>query len=198
MSKKLRSIILIMCLATALNTIAAAQKTADSDVGGQPANVNENEKAEFYKLTDIAFDALASGESGKAKFNAEVLLKKAESFRENWNYGNAFHIGNLVLGQIAFDSGDLDEAKRFLLEAGKTPGSPQLNTFGPNMLLAKELLANQEYEAVLKYFELCAKFWDDRQGSLEQWKNAVLKKEMPDFGANLVYGISSLYLSKRK
>ena len=91
---------------------------------------------------------------------------------------------------MAFDAGDIKEAKRFLLEAGKTPGSAQLNTFGPNMFLAKNLLEMKEREVVFEYFELCAKFWKRNNGRLEQWKNNVLKEEMPDFGANLAYRIN--------
>ena len=91
-------------------------------------------------MTKKAPNALAKGETDKAKTYAETLLKQAESFRDDWNYGNAVHVANLVLGHIALDSGDVDEAKRFLLEAGKTPGSPQLNTFRTEYAcLAKEL-----------------------------------------------------------
>jgi len=35
--------------------------------------------------------------------------------------------------------GKVEDAKHYLLEAGKTPGSPQLNSFGPDMSLAEEL-----------------------------------------------------------
>ena len=79
------------------------------------------------------------------------------------------------------------EAKRLLLEAGKSPGSPQLNSFGPNMLLAKELLAKGEQEAVIEYFDLCAKFWKPQDGRLSDWKTLVISGETPDFGANLAY-----------
>jgi hypothetical protein len=111
--------------------------------------------------------------------------------KDNWNYGNALHKAHLVLGQIALNAGDMDEAKRQLLKAGKTPGSPQLNTFGPNMVLAKNLLEKKETDAVLKYFELCAEFWKDKNGKsdgkLDEWKTAVKAGETPDFGANLRY-----------
>jgi hypothetical protein len=44
------------------------------------------------------------------------------------------------LGLIAVHKNDIETARRELLESGKTPGSPTLNSFGPNMILAKELL----------------------------------------------------------
>jgi hypothetical protein len=75
---------------------------------------------------------------------AKNLLIQAESMKDNWNYGNAVHTANLVLGRIALADGDVEEAKCLLLLAGQTPGSPQLNSFGPDMLFAEELLEKGE------------------------------------------------------
>jgi hypothetical protein len=141
----------------------------------------------FYLTTKAASTALAAAEPEKAKTYALALLEQADTLRNDWNYGNAIHVANLVLGQIALTSGDITEARRLLLEAGRTPGSPQLNSFGPNMLLAKGLLAKGEREAVVQYFDLCATFWKDRQGRLPAWKAAVQKGEEPQFGPNLSY-----------
>ena len=150
----------------------------------------------FYLTTKAAPTALAAGDSEKAKSYAHALLEQAASMRDDWNYGNAVHVANLVLGRIAFSSGDVAEAGRLLLEAGRTPGSPQLNSFGPNMLLAKELLAKGEREAVVQYFDLCANFWRDRQGMLSQWKAAVQKGVEPKFGPNLDYQLETWRFEK--
>ena len=85
--------------------------------------------------------------------------------------------------------GDIERAKEHLLAAGNTSGSPQLNSFGPNMTLAKELLEQGERDVVLEYFRLCAKFWKSRShlGTLEEWANQVKAGMVPDFGANLRY-----------
>ena len=141
----------------------------------------------FYLTRKAAGAALAAGESDKAKTYSQALLEQAAEMRGDWNYGNAIHVANLILGQIALNSGNVAEAKRLLLEAGKTPGSPQLNSFGPNMLLAKELLAKGEGEAVVQYFDLCANFWKDGADKLGAWKAYVQKGGVPDFGANLNY-----------
>jgi len=95
--------------------------------------------------------------------------------------------GNLVLGRIALRRGQIEEAKRRLLEAGESPGSPQMDSFGPNMSLAKDLLEKGERDTVLKYFGLCRKFWKMDYGQLKHWSNQVNAGEIPDFGANLVY-----------
>jgi len=78
-------------------------------------------------------------------------------------------------------------AERELLLAGATPGSPQLDSFGPNMSLAKDLLEHKQSDTVVEYFRLCAKFWDLERGSLKRWSVLAKAGEMPDFGANLLY-----------
>ncbi|MEI6198193.1 MAG: hypothetical protein WCS42_28075, partial [Verrucomicrobiota bacterium] len=55
--------------------------------------------------------------------------------------------------------GKPDEAAKYLLAAGKTPGSPQLNSFGPDFALAKELLILGQKEVVLQYLDLVGNFW---------------------------------------
>lgn len=193
--KRLRSLIALTCAVLAFCAAARAQnssldnktQTSESARNQQISESSHDEVKSFYRLTEMTPNALAAGETDKAKQYAEELLKQAETFRKNWNYGNAVHAANIVLGKIALDSGNLDEAKHFLLEAGKTPGSPQLDSFGPDMSLAKNLLEKGEREIIIEYFEFCAKFWNSGGDKLTEWKTAVLNKETPKFGPNLVY-----------
>jgi hypothetical protein len=197
--EKLRQSALAFCLMAAFGGIATAQNAAPGSGDSQLQTSNyvkdeqsvrrasDVERSKFARLTNIASGAFKIGKAEQVKSIAEALLKQAETLKDDWNYGNAIHTAHLVLGQIALNEDDIDEAKRHLLEAGKTPGSPQLNTFGPNMILAKNLLEKKERETVLKYFELCAKFWKDKDGKLNEWKAAVVNGEVPDFGANLRY-----------
>lgn len=172
----LRSFRTIFCVLLAF-TAANAQAPADLDPAKQ-----------FYELTKAAPAAFAAGETEKAAQMSEALLKEAENWKANWNYGNAIQAGNIVLGRLALEAGETAKAKRYLLAAGRTPGSPQLNSFGPDMSLAKELLAKGEKDAVLQYFELCSKFWGKmHQGKLDVWTAAVKAGETPEFGANLKY-----------
>jgi hypothetical protein len=94
---------------------------------------------------------------------------------------------NIVEGRIALKKGNVEEAKRDLISAGKTQGSPQLNSFGPNMSLAKELLEKRERAIVIQYFDLCSRFWKSDYGKLNEWKEIVKKGEIPEFGANLQF-----------
>ena len=62
-----------------------------------------------------------------------------------------------------------------------------MNSFGPNMSLAKDLLEKGERDTVLQYFELCRKFWTMDYGKLDEWSQEVRAGKIPRFGANLVY-----------
>ena len=131
-----------------------------------------------------SFDA---GETKKAQSYATELLGKSSSKERRGNTGDAVHHGNLILGRLALKAGDIEKAKQHLIAAGKTPGSPPLYSFGPNMALAKDLLEKGETEIVIEYFGLCSKFWKSRRGRLEKWTKEIKNGRVPDFGANLVY-----------
>jgi tetratricopeptide (TPR) repeat protein len=135
-------------------------------------------------LPETAFEA---GDLSKAGVYAQRLLDEAPGYRANWNYGNAIHKGNLVLGRIAVREGRIADAVTLLRASGETPGSPQLNSFGPNMSLASDLLQQGETEAVLGYFELCRVFWKMGGSRLDAWTRDVLAGNAPAFGANLRY-----------
>jgi len=141
----------------------------------------------FYALAGLAKAAIDAGQPDKAATYATELLQLAELHSHDWNYGNAIHDGNLVLGLVALRSDDIAGAKTYLLAAGKTPGSPQLNSFGPNMKLAKALLEKGERDAVLEYFSLCRTFWKLGGARLDSWSAAVRSGVTPDFGANLLF-----------
>ena len=137
-------------------------------------------------LEDLAKVAFEAGRHDKARQYAEDMLRDAQAGM-GWNYGNRVHHGNLVLGRIALAEGNVKAAKFRLTAAGNTPGSPQLDSFGPNMTLAKDFLERGERDVVLKYFRLCSRFWDMDFGKLEEWAGLVKEGKIPDFGANLRY-----------
>jgi tetratricopeptide (TPR) repeat protein len=147
----------------------------------------KTDEERFYALNDAAKESFVLGNTEAAGKYASNLLALLPQFPNDWNYGNAVQDGNLVLGRIAVREGRIEEAKRYLRESGKSPGSPQMNSFGPNMSLAKDLLEKGQREVVLEYFELCRKFWKMDQGQLDQWSQQVKAGKIPDFGANLVY-----------
>jgi hypothetical protein len=147
----------------------------------------ETQEQRFYALNEAAKESFVVGKTEDARKYAQELMALLPKFQGNWNYGNAVQDANLVLGRIAVQEGHVDEAKRYLIAAGNSPGSPQMNSFGPNMSLAKDLLEKGEREIVLEYFELCRKFWKMDNGQLNDWSQEVKAGKIPNFGANLVY-----------
>jgi hypothetical protein len=141
----------------------------------------------FYRLDELTKAAFDAGEDAKAAQFADELLKAAATHKGDWNYGNAIYHANCTLGRIALKKGDKKKADEYLLKAGQTPGSPQLDSFGPNMSLATELLEAGEKETVLQFFELCRKFWKMGDKTLDDWTKEVKAGQAPQFGANLFY-----------
>ncbi len=187
---------------TALMTASASAQITDSLTPAeretiadlkQNLEIQRDPNKKFYLLSDIV-RKYASDEIGKemiadAKNSAESLLAMSGKFKGDWNYGNSIHHSHLVLGRLHLMEGKVEQAKKELKLAGQTPGSPQLNSFGPNMTLAKELLEKGEKTAVLEYFDECLKFWtmDHAKTDVAAWKKDIANGKIPDFRAHLVY-----------
>lgn len=139
----------------------------------------------FYALGDTALAAFRAGKLTHSERHARELLRMASDYADDWNYGNAIHDANMILGRIAMQEGDVDSAAEHLIEAGKTPGSPQLDSFGPDMRLASELLKAGRDEVVIEYLDLCAAFWDLDRGQLEKWKKVIRIGGTPNFGVRM-------------
>jgi hypothetical protein len=114
---------------------------------------------QFYELTKVPEAAYEAGDFVGADSYAHDLLRMASRFRKDWNYGNALFIAHTVLGRLALRAGDMETARQHLLDSASHRGSPQLNSSGPKMDLARELLAAGERDAVIGYLERCGTFW---------------------------------------
>jgi hypothetical protein len=145
------------------------------------------EEKRFYALGAAAKESFDSDKIDDARNFAQELMALTPKYTNDWNYGNAVQDANLVLGRIAVREGKIAEAKKFLAASGKSQGSPQMNSFGPNMSLAFDLLKKGERDAVLEYFMRCRMFWKIDHGKLDRWMSEVMAGKTPDFGANLIY-----------
>jgi hypothetical protein len=205
--QELTSYFLVLCFVLSISTRVLA--TQSDDVGPAAVKYLSGHEPELQQavdptkrlllLMDLAPAALVAGEVKKARNYAQELLRLGESKRSMSPalYGQAAHISNLVLGRIELKSGHKKKAIDYLLAAGKVPGSPLLKTFGPNMLLAKELLEKGEREAVIEYFDLCANFWEMQNGKLDQWKGIAKRGGIPDFGRNLTTSLFTWFYASK-
>jgi hypothetical protein len=141
----------------------------------------ESEIDRFHAVPAASMAAYLLEERDLARQLANQAIALAQMHRSSWNYGNAVHYGHTVLGLLALAQGDHPLAIAELRASGETPGSPQLNSFGPTMQLASELLRLGETGAVLLYFQQCSKFWEMGATSLNIWEKKVLRGATPNF-----------------
>lgn len=180
-----------------LDAVMDTEPDTDTEPVTEPATEPSREPIVFFEialdeadetrrphvLADAAEAAVVAKDWEKAVAYANDLLRSTAEDTTNWFYGNAVHRGNLVLGHAALAQGDVDGAAWFLIRAGDTPGSPQLNSFGPRMRLARDLLEAGERDAVIEYLELCGRFWEKE--TVDAWVRTIEAGGMPDFGRHL-------------
>jgi hypothetical protein len=209
--KKFAQLLIFACVVLTLSasSVLRGQRGADANSAARYLSVVEPELYQTedpserrFLLLRLAPAALAAGANEKARTYSAELMALGESQKSFPGFGpslysDATHIGNLVLGQLALMDGDVAKAKGHLLSAGDVPGSAVLKSFGPNMLLAKELLKRGERDVVVQYLDACGKFWQLERGKLDQWKKIIEQRGMPDFGANLTTGLASWRFDKR-
>jgi tetratricopeptide (TPR) repeat protein len=139
----------------------------------------QDKRERSYSLPQTAEAARLAGEDRKASDYATEMLRLAGELPRDWNYGNAIHDGHRILGHVALNQGDTETAKAHLLSAGATPGSPQLNSFGPELTLAQALLDRGERDTVAEYLQNCSRFWQGRSKALNNWIAQIRAGESP-------------------
>lgn len=125
--------------------------------------------------------AIESGDTKSAtKYALQMLAKNTDT--KDWNYGNVIHGANQILGLAALRENRVADTKKYLIAAGNTPGSPQLDSFGPDMVLAQQLLNKDEKGVVIQYLDLVAGFWAHSSKS----SLARQEKSQPGLAAKVV------------
>lgn len=138
------------------STFHALISATDQNVDAVP-HTSSLEK-ESPNVWEMAIDAINSGDNKNATKYALQLLR-GNTDPNAWYYGNIIDNANQILGIAALREGRVKEADDYLIAAGKTPGSPQLDSFGPHMILAQKLLDKGQKAAVIQYLDLVARFW---------------------------------------
>ncbi len=149
-----------------------------------------DESDRFYALGDGALWSVDAGKLEDAQRYADELLALSGKFASNWNYGNAIHKGHSALGRVAIRRGDVAEGERQLALAATSKGSPQMDSFGPNMSLPRDLLATGKPSAktaVLAYLDYLPTFWTLDSGAIGVWRRDIEHDREPNFGAHLLF-----------
>ncbi len=134
-----------------------------------------------------------AGAIDDAASEAKELLEIASGMaKSDFRNATGTHEANIVLGRVALKKNDAAEAKARLLAAGKVPGAPTLNSFGPKWTLAQELLDRGERDAVLEYIAECQTFWKSGSARMKKWDEAIRDGGNPDFNARASVVIQDL------
>ncbi len=152
----------------AVNAFDRAHELESWDFGRHGLQISLARAAVAAELLDVASIA------------ANTVLREAPQFEVTWQYGNAVHWGHIVLGHVARLRGDDDVAAKELGLADRTRGSPQLDSFGPDLELAQRLLDVERTEAVLDYLTQCQRFWQMDRGALGRWISQIASGARPD------------------
>jgi tetratricopeptide (TPR) repeat protein len=106
-----------------LDAVAAYRTAREHGSGGDVS---------FSALTSLVLTLQEAGNDAEAATTATELLAEAPQWTDDWNYGNAIFRAHMTLSRVAFHRKDMDAAARSLIAASQTPGSPQLDAFGPD------------------------------------------------------------------
>lgn len=154
------------------------------------------EPGEYPRTT--AFLSLEVGQNLAAlKADAQRQLVQAAD-TNRWDYGEVVFHANELLGRIAIKEGNFAEARRCLRASAKSSGSIALGSFGPDFVLAHELLDHGDKEdraTVLAFLEDVRKWCgdpatkpeansrrvaDDKLKEIEAWKQEIAAGRIPE------------------
>lgn len=152
------------------------------------ATPDEREPAE---LLSQAVKALEEGDEQQARRCAETALEMVRSTSPVRVQAEVVHGCEGVLGHLALARGDRAQACVHLRRSADVAGSPRLETFGPEMSLARALIEAGERDAVLDYLERCRRFWKMGHALLDAWEADLFEGRMPNFLGNLRLQLSA-------
>jgi hypothetical protein len=156
----------------------------DAKISLQELESAVDDYSKFCALPSAVSAAFTLEHFELARALATESLASALKYPSDWNHGNALHLGHTVLGLLALRERDSVEAVRRLKLSAEHKGSPQLNSFGPTMHLARVLLVEGETQAVLQYFDQCRSFWSTGKPWLDFWYAHVTDGKVPAFFKN--------------
>ena len=128
-----------------------------------------NRTDRFHVLIGEPADVFGTGDLIAAKRSAAQLLAAADDFPADPAHGEAVHRANVVLGQVALGTGNAERAATYLAAAAKADPSPALAAAGPDLSLARDLLARGDRSAVREYLSACAPLWPGGRERLKGW-----------------------------
>ena len=120
--------------------------------------MDEWEKGNFLYENTVLSAQFDSEEVALENISRFVALDQRRP--ANMKSARAPHFINIAKGWVALNSGDIEEATRYLLKSTKTNGPPTLTSFGPDITLIRALYQRRHKKPVLDYLARVQAFWD--------------------------------------
>jgi len=171
------TLLLFTALVAVPTSLCAGETNAPCDK--RAGQIETPQLSRFYGVEKIIKSAYLAGNDDEVQSLAREYLTLASTYRCSWNYGNAIHDANRYLGLVSLRHGNIREAASFLQLSGKTPGSPQLDSFGPDLDLADGLLKAGEIGPVTQYLTDVKLFWKGGRAQIDRWLAAIARGETP-------------------
>lgn len=152
-----------------------------SELKEMEVRIREDPSSKMRFLPHMAKLALWIGDSSKAERYASEALDMDKEQCITDMLADSVHSANTVLGLIALNRGDVNEAKRRLIASAGAVRSARQKLAGPDIELAKGLLMRGEAYSVLEYFEKYRWSWTMRGAPIDMWVNQIKRNEMPSF-----------------
>ncbi len=178
-----------------LNTIKMRQASSDADKQAageqclayydQALKLLTKDVDKMHLLRDVPNLAFETGDMERATTYCEDLLELAmgnkdkdkEDNKSNWDYANAVHRANVILGRIALKAGDTDKAAEHLEKAAKAilPSIVQekATMMGFDTSLAKELMKTDKKDSVMKFLVICEKIAEEYEYEYGELKTLI-------------------------
>ena len=148
-------------------------------------NTSLRASREILQKNIAGFQLEAASDPSEVRRSARRMLRAAGE-SNSWDHGNKIMEANILQGRAAVRQGKWVEARAYLRAAGKAPTSPQLASFGPDLVFPRELLehgAPEDREAVLAFLEDISRYWanPDPRNANSQSVAADRLKEIKDW-----------------
>ena len=112
--------------------------------------------------------------------DSRLFTQQIKDNIDSFNYttkGGMLHEYHTLMGRHMVREGNLEEAKQHLMLSIDLSPSAVMQSFGPNMSLALDLLLQGEKVTVLAYLNGCARFWEKEP--IEIWKTKINDNKVP-------------------
>ncbi len=133
---------------------------------------------DFLQVLNAAQACFVAGYYEDSKQFTEHLKDNWGSFDRYTTEGGMLNEYHTLMGRHALREGRREEAVEHLLKSVDVQRpSATMQSFGPNTILARELLLKGENEAVLAYLDRISEFW--KTEPVEIWKDKINRGRIP-------------------